>query len=155
MPNITYLTPAGKAQLQAELEELKGPKRTDLAKRLKFAIEQGDLSENADYIAAKEEQGFLEGRIQDLENILSNAVLVDTDGTGGKVQIGSKVTVQEEGYPQETYMIVGAKEAKPSERKISYASPIGAALMGYRKGKTVEATLPNGAKIKLKILSVE
>ena len=155
MATPTYLTPAGKAKLEAELAELVGPRRLDLARRLKAAIEQGDLSENADYIAAKEEQAFLEGRILELETILSDSEVVDTEATGGSVQIGSRVTVQEEGFPEETYIIVGAKEAKPREQKISYESPIGAALMGYRKGKTVTVNLPNGAKIKLKILKVE
>lgn len=155
MPEIIYLTPAGKAKIEAELKELTGPRRLDLSKRLKFAIEQGDLSENADYITAKEEQAFLEGRIQELEAVLSDSVVVDTEETGGKVQIGSHVTVQEEGFPEETYLIVGAKEAKPREKRISYESPIAAALLGYRKGKTVEVKLPNGAKLKLKILKVE
>lgn len=155
MPDIVYLTPAGKAKLESELEELRGPRRLELSRRLKFAIEQGDLSENADYISAKEEQAFLEGRIQELETVLSDAVIVENEDSSGKVQIGSCVTVQEEGYPEETYQIVGAKEAKPREKKISYESPIGSALMGHRKGKTVEVSLPNGAKMKLKILNVE
>ena len=155
MPDIIYLTPAGKAKLEAELKELTGPRRLELSKRLKFAIEQGDLSENADYITAKEEQAFLEGRIQELEAVLSDSVVVENEESGGKVQIGSHVTVQEEGFPEETYLIVGAKEAKPREKRISYESPIASALMGYRKGKTVEVKLPNGAKLKLKILKIE
>jgi len=155
MPDVIYLTPAGKAKLQAELKELKGPRRLELSKRLKFAIEQGDLSENADYKTAKEDQGFLEGRIQELEAVLSDSVVVENEESGGKVQIGSRVTVQEEDFPEETYLIVGAKEAKPSEKQISYESPIAAALMGFRKGKTVDVKLPHGAKLKLKILKVE
>jgi transcription elongation factor GreA len=155
MQDIIYLTPAGKAKLQAELKELIGPRRLELSKRLKFAIEQGDLSENADYKTAKEDQGFLEGRIQELEAVLSDSVVVANEESGGRVQIGSRVTVQEEGFPEETYTIVGAKEAKPREKLISYESPIAAALMGFRKGKTVEVNLPHGAKVKLKILKVE
>jgi transcription elongation factor GreA len=155
MSEIIYLTPAGKAKLEAELKELTGPRRLEIAKRLKFAIDQGDLSENADYKSAKEDQSFLEGRVQELEAVLSDAVVVDTEEPGGKVQIGSRVTVQEEDFPEETYLIVGAKEAKPREKKISYGSPIASALMGYRKGKTVDVKLPNGAKLKLKILKVE
>lgn len=155
MPDIIYLTPAGKAKLQAELNELIGPRRLELSKRLKFAIDQGDLSENADYKTAKEDQGFLEGRIQELEAVLSDSVVVDNEETGGKVQIGSHVTVQEEDFPEETYEIVGAKEAKPREKKISYESPMASALLGYRKGKTVDVKLPNGTKRKLKILKVE
>ena len=155
MQDIIYLTPAGKAKLEAELEELKGPRRLEISKRLKFAIDQGDLSENADYKSAKEDQSFMEGRIQELEAVLSAAVVVDTEESGGKVQIGSRVTVQEEGLTEETYTIVGAKEAKPRDKMISYESPIAAALMGFRKGKTVEVSLPHGAKVKLKILKVE
>jgi len=155
MPDVIYLTPAGKAKLQAELKELKGPRRLELSKRLKFAIEQGDLSENADYKTAKEDQGFLEGRIQELEAVLSDSVVVENEESGGKVQIGSRVTVQEEDLPEVTYLIVGAKEAKPREKQISYESPIAAALMGFRKGKTVDVKLPHGAKLKLKILKVE
>ncbi len=155
MPDIIYLTSAGKAKLEAELAELKGPRRLELSRRLKSAIEQGDLSENADYITAKEEQAFLEGRIQELESVLSDSVVVENEESGGKVQIGSHVTVQEDGYPAETYIIVGAREAKPSEKRISYESPIAKALLGFRKGKTVEVNLPNGAKVKLKILNVE
>ncbi|HSN95427.1 MAG TPA: transcription elongation factor GreA [Anaerolineaceae bacterium] len=157
MQDILYLTPAGKAKLLAELEELKGPRRLELAKRLKFAIEQGDLSENADYKAAKEDQGFLEGRIQELEAIISSSVVVENEESGGKVQIGSRVTVQvqEAGLPEETYTIVGAREAKPRERLISYESPIASALMGCRKGKVVDVNLPHGDKLKLKILKVE
>ena len=147
-----YLTPAGKANLQAELEDLKGPKRTELAARLKAAIEMGDLSENADYKAAKEDQGFLEGRIQELEMILSNAEVVEEPRKKrGEVQLGSVVTVQEEGEEQEEYTLVGAKEANLRERKISYASPIGAALMGHKAGDSVEVVTPGG-KIRLEIL---
>ncbi len=150
------LTPAGKAKLQEELAELKGPRREEIARRLKHAIEMGDLSENADYHAAKEDQGFLEGRVQQIEAILSTATLIeDTDIDTSMVQIGNTVTLQEDNEPEETFIIVGANEANPRERKISYESPMGSALMGHKEGETVEVVLPNNSILKIKILKIE
>ncbi len=150
------LTLAGKAKLQEELAELKGPRREEIARRLKHAIEMGDLSENADYHAAKEDQGFLEGRIQQIEAILSSATLIeDTDINTSVVQIGNTVTLQEDNEPEETFIIVGANEANPRERKISYESPMGSALMGHKKGETAEVILPNNSTLKIKILKIE
>ena len=150
------LTLAGKAKLQEELAELKGPRREEIARRLKHAIEMGDLSENADYHMAKEDQGFLEGRIQQIEAVLSSATLIeDTDINTSTVQIGNTVTLQEDNEPEETFIIVGANEASPRERKISYESPVGAALMGHKKGETVEVILPNKSVLKIKILKIE
>jgi len=150
------LTPAGKAKLQEELAELKGPRREEIARRLKHAIEMGDLSENADYHAAKEDQGFLEGRVQQIEAILSTATLIeDTDIDTSMVQIGNTVTLQEDNEPEETFIIVGANEANPRERKISYESPMGSALMGHNEGETVEVVLPNNSILKIKILKIE
>jgi len=151
-----YLTPAGNAKLQEELTELKGPRREEIARRLKHAIEMGDLSENADYHAAKEDQGFLEGRIQQIEAILSTAVLIEgSEINTHMVQIGNTVTLQEGNEPVETFIIVGANEANPRQHKISYESPIGAALIGHKKGETVEVTLPNKSILKLKILNID
>ena len=150
------LTLAGKAKLQEELADLKGPRREEIARRLKHAIEMGDLSENADYHMAKEDQGFLEGRIQQIEAVLSSATLIeDTDINTSTVQIGNTVTLQEDNEPEETFIIVGANEASPRERKISYESPMGAALMGHKKGETVEVILPNKSVLKIKILKIE
>lgn len=150
-----YLTQEGAAKIKAELEELKGPRREELAKRLRFAIQQGDLSENADYTAAKEEQGFLEGRIQELEYLLHHATVVEeTDGKRDLVEVGARVTVQEEDYDPEVYHVVGAKEADPRNGKISNQSPIGNALMGRREGETVVAQTPGGP-VKMKILKIE
>ncbi len=154
--NKQFLTEAGKAKVEEELATLKGPKRDELAARLKSAIEMGDLSENADYHAAKEEQGFLEGRILELETLLYNAEIVDeTDIDLHTVNIGNTVTVQEDGEEPETYTIVGAKEANLREGKISYESPVGAALIGKKVGKTALVTLPNGGQLKFKILKIE
>jgi len=154
MTEPTYLTAEGAARLKAELEELTGPKREVLAKRLRAAIQMGDLSENADYHKAKEDQGFLEGRIQELEYILSNAVIIEKDGRKDVVSIGSHVTIQEEDFPEETYHLVGAAEADPSRGKISHESPIGKALMDQKVGGMVEAETPGGV-IRLKILKIE
>src|SRR5574340_671170 len=103
MPESMYLTPEGIQKLQEELEHLKGPRREELAKRLRSAIQMGDLSENADYHKAKEDQGFLEGRIQEIEAILRNSVIIEQGGASDIVVIGSRVTIQEEGFPPETY----------------------------------------------------
>ncbi len=155
MADEMYLTSEGAEKLRAELEELKGPKRDEMAKRLRSAIQMGDLSENADYHKAKEDQGFMEGRIQELEYTLKNAIIVDVDEVPkDAVQVGACVTVQEEGEPEEQYFVVGAKEADPRNGKISNESPIGKALMGGHVGDLVTATTPGG-QIKLKILKIE
>ncbi len=151
-----YLTPTGKNKLEAELAELKGPKRDEISRRLKSAIEMGDLSENADYHAAKEDQGFLEGRILEIESILSRAEITDDkDLDNTSVQIGNRVTIQEEGEDEESWEIVGANEADPLVGKISYESPIGAALINKKAGQKVNVTLPNGEIIVYKVLKIE
>jgi transcription elongation factor GreA len=114
----------------------------------------GDLSENADYHKAKEDQGFLEGRIQELEYLLNNAVIIEENGSKDVVALGSHVTIQEEDYPEETYHLVGSTEADPSRGMISHESPIGRALIDHKAGDTVEAETPGGV-IKLKILKIE
>lgn len=155
MDQEIYLTPEGAAKLQAELEELKGPKRDEMAKRLRSAIQMGDLSENADYHKAKEDQGFMEGRIQELERLLKNAKMIDTaDLPTDTIQVGSRVTVQEGDYPAETYFLVGATEADPRNGKISNESPIGRVLLGGHVGDEVIANTPGG-DLKLKILKIE
>ena len=154
MTEATYLTAEGAARMRAELEELTGPKREELAARLRSAIQMGDLSENADYHKAKEDQGFLEGRIRELEYILRNAVIIEDNGDNDMVAIGSHVTIQEEDFPDETYHLVGPAEADPTNGMISYESPIGSALMDHKVGDTVEAETPGGV-IRFKILKIE
>jgi transcription elongation factor GreA len=155
MTEPTYITAKGAARLEKELENLKGPQRLALSKRLRDAIQMGDLSENADYHKAKEDQGFLEGRIQELEFILRNAIIVEEKaGPKDVVAVGVRVTVQEEGFDPETYYMVGAKEADPRAGKISHESPIGRALMDHRVGEIILAETPGG-KTKLKILKIE
>ncbi len=150
-----YLTVEGEKRLRAELIELEGPARQALAARLRAAIQMGDLSENADYIKAKEDQGFLEGRIQELTYILSHATLIEENGNGYEVvDVGATVTVQEEDYPPEAYYVVGSKEADPANGRISNESPIGKALIGKKAGEVVTIETPGGALI-LKILEIK
>ena len=153
MAHQTYLTPEGEAKLKAELAELTGPRREELAQRLRAAIQMGDLSENADYHKAKEDQGFLEGRIQEIEAVLRTAVIVEKTDSD-VVTVGSRVTVQEDNFDPETYDVVGAKEADSRKNKISNESPIGNALMGHKAGDVVEAETPDG-KIRFRILKTE
>ena len=154
MPEKIFLTAEGAANLKAELAELKGPQREALAKRLREAIQMGDLSENADYHKAKEDQAFLEGRIQELEYTLGNAEIVEDTGAHDEVRVGVTVTVREDDFEPEVFHMVGAKEADPRHGKISNESPIGRALMGHRVGESVVAETPGG-KITLKILGIE
>ncbi len=154
-PEVSYLTADGEKRLREELLHLKGPAREELALRLRSAIQMGDLSENADYSAAKEEQAFLEGRIIELENILANAVIIDDIAKNeGVVGIGSMITIQEEDYPEETYHLVGPKEADPQNGRISHESPIGKALIGHRVGDLVRVDTPNG-QMTFKITKIE
>ena len=147
MAEEKFLTEEGAAELRRELDALKNVKRPQLAARLKEAISQGDLSENADYHDAKEQQGFLEGRIQYLEALLYNAVVVPENGKdkkNGVVTIGSEVTAQEDGEAPETFTIVGAAEANTREGRISNESPLGRALLGRKVGDKVKVDAPSG-----------
>ena len=150
-----YLTAEGAARLAEELIDLKGPQRLAISKRLRDAIQMGDLSENADYHKAKEDQGFLEGRIQELEFMFRNAIIIEqTSGPKDIVAVGVRVTVQEDGLDPEVYHMVGAKEADPRRGKISHESPIGLALMDHHVGEEVKVITPGG-RVKLKILKIE
>jgi transcription elongation factor GreA len=155
MSDQPYLTAEGAAKLKEELEHLRGVERQALARRLRDAVSQGDLSENADYHKAKEDQGFLEGRIQELEYLLKNAIIVENPtGERETVDIGASVTVQEEDYDPEVYFLVGAKEADSRNWKISNESPVGKALMGKRVGDVVSIETPGG-QMQMKILKIE
>ena len=149
-----YLTEEGKAKLQTELEELEGPQRREIAARLKSAIEMGDLSENADYHKAKEDQGFLEGKILEIKHALDHAIIVEESSGNDKVTVGCKVTVQEEDFPPETYFLVGSQEADPGQNKISHVSPIGKALLDQQVGDSVMIKTPGG-EFSLTILEIE
>lgn len=155
MADVSYLTQEGLDNLKAELVELKGPARENLSERLRAAIQMGDLSENADYIQAKEEQGFLEGRILELEQILRNVVIIDESVQYREtVDIGAHVTIREGSFPEETYHVVGPKEADPINGRISHESPIGKALLGHRVGDDVLVDTPGGS-IRLNIVRIE
>lgn len=150
----TYLTPEGKRKLEEELQHLTTTRRQELSDRLYAAIRQGDLSENADYIQAKEEQAFLEGRIKDIQAMLRNVALIE-EQTGGTVRIGSRVTVSEDGLDElETFMMVGAAEADPTQGRISNVSPLGQALIGKKVGDKVTIQAPAGETV-FKIVEIE
>lgn len=150
-----YLTPEGLEKIKKELDYLKNVKRKEIAKRLKRCSSFGDLTENAEYLDAKEAQGFLEGRILELEEIIINSVIVSEKKNIGLVQIGSVVLVSNQDNPQEKeeFKIVGTKEGAPSENKISIESPLGKALFNKTKGEIIEVDTPSG-KIKYKILKI-
>lgn len=150
-----YLTPEGLEDLKEELDELINVRRPELARRLRRAIQQGDLSENADYIQGKEEQGFLEGRIQQIEAMLRNAVIIEDQGATDEVCLGSHVTVREAGGSEpEVYHLVGSAEADPLNGKISKASPLGRALLGAQVGDTVAIEAPAG-EIRFEVVAIE
>jgi transcription elongation factor GreA len=140
-----YLTREGEQELREELDELVNVKRPALAERLRKAIAQGDLSENADYKAAKEEQSFLEGRIQEVEAMLRNAEIIEETQDSGVVSLGSYVTVVEEGTARpETFRVVGTAEADPIHGKVSHESPMGRKLLGQKVGDVVTVEAPAG-----------
>jgi transcription elongation factor GreA len=157
MSDVKYLTEEGAAELRRELEELKTERRPELAAKLKEAISQGDLSENADYQDAKEQQAFLEGRINYLEDMLRSAKIISehNGGAANVVALGSEITVLEDGETaQETFVIVGAAEANPREGKISNESPLGRALLGKKTGSKVKVDAPAGQLV-FKIVKVK
>ncbi len=155
MENDIYLTAQGIEKIKIELDELITKKRPELAQRLHSAIEMGDLSENADYIKAKEDQGFLEGRIQELEHILKNVITIEDNDNKEFIDIGAEVIVKEEGYSEEeTFVIVGSKEADPGKGKISYESPIGSSLLKHKVGDIVRVKTPGG-HINFKIVKIK
>ncbi|MDX1991593.1 MAG: transcription elongation factor GreA [bacterium] len=155
MSEPVYLTPEGKEELMRELDQLVNIRRPELAIKLKEAVAQGDLKENADYHDTREQKAFVEGRIQYLENILRTAEVISNSGQTDIVRVGSEVTIREEGSDEdETYMIVGTAEANPRERKISHESPIGKALLNRKRGDKVRASTPSG-EIVFKIKSIK
>ena len=143
----TFLTKEGYDKLQDELDYLRTVKRQEVADRLHEAMEGGELIENAEYEAAKNEQAFVEGRIQELEILLAPARVIEDDKKkrADTIQVGSTVTIREDGYEEETYTIVGAAEANPREGKISNESPIGKAILNHRPGDDVQVETPDGS----------
>lgn len=158
MEKEIVMTYAGLRALEDELEQLKTVKRKEVAEKIKVARGYGDLSENAEYDAAKEEQAIVEARIADLEATLKVARIIDDDDlSAGTVSIGMRVRILAEGDDEdeaEEYDITGSTEADMDMNRISDESPVGAALVGHKAGDEVEVTLPNGNIIDYKILSV-
>lgn len=151
----TFLTSEGHRKLQDELDQLRTVKRQEIAERLHEAMEGGELIENAEYEAAKNEQAFVEGRIKELEIILATARVIDESaGTDGTIQVGSKVTVKEEGAANESYTIVGAAEADPLKGLISNESPLGKALLNKKVGDKVQVEAPAGSFV-VKVVKVD
>jgi transcription elongation factor GreA len=142
--SAVYVTPEGLKKLEDELEHLRTVKRQEVAQRLHEAMEDGELIENAEYEAAKNEQAFVEGRILELEHMLAQAQVIEPGKSTGVVGIGSTVVIQEDSKSAETYTIVGAAEANPREGLISNESPLGQALLDHKVGDDVEYRAPAG-----------
>jgi transcription elongation factor GreA len=141
----SLLTNEGYKKLQEELDYLKSTKRQEVADRLHEAMEGGELIEDAEYEAAKNEQAFVEGRIQELEALLANARIIEETGDHDVVDVAARVTIQEDGNEPEEYIIVGPAEANPAEGRISNESPLGRALLSHRAGDTVRVDAPGGS----------
>jgi transcription elongation factor GreA len=145
MDKPVLLTKEGLDKLAAELEELRTVRRAEVAERIKYAKDFGDISENAEYEAAKNEQGMLEGRILTLEMMVRNAVLIEQAEVGGVVQVGSTVEVKDE-YGTQAFTIVGPAEVDVTSGRISMESPVGKALLGRRIGDKVAVQSPGGMR---------
>ncbi len=154
--NVVYVTEEGIEKIKEELDYLKNVRRLEISQRLEQAISHGDLTENADYDYAKQEQAFVEGRIKDLEDSLRRAEVIENDGRVDVVRIGCTVTVAEEGFEDEpeSYYIVGVHEADPSNGRISNESPIGRALLGAKVGQTIDVRAPAGS-IRMVVQAIE
>ena len=149
------MTLEGKEKLEKELEYLKTEKRAEIIKRIQIARSFGDLSENSEYEAAKDEQAFVEGRVKEVENMLNHAEIIDNGAIDAdEVAVGKTVTFQEDDDEPETYQIVGAAEADAFAGKISNESPIAAGLIGHKLGETVAIEKPGGV-MEVKIIDVK
>jgi transcription elongation factor GreA len=157
MAREVVLTPEGFEKLKAEIELLRTSRRREVAERIKEAREFGDISENAEYDHAKNDQAMLEARIAQLEEKLRSATVIDAKQVeAGVVSIGSKVRVKDQKSGQSVaYQIVGSAEADPAENKLSNESPVGGALLGHKRGDVVTVSVPRGPNRKLKITKIE
>jgi transcription elongation factor GreA len=157
MENIYKLTEVGYAQLQVELEELKGVKRKRNLEALKEARAQGDLSENADYDSARDEQARIEGRVKEIENILKHAEIIKENNRSRTVSIGKKVIVKfiDNSLGEQEFTVVGNLEANPMEKKISNESPLGKSLIGGKKGKKITYKTETGNVVSVEIIDVK
>jgi transcription elongation factor GreA len=157
LPKDVILTPEGLQKLRLELEHLSTDKRREVAERIKDAREFGDISENAEYDDAKNEQAMLEARIAQVQEKLRMATVIEPDDLStDEVQVGSVVHVKDEKTGKSTkYTIVGSAEANPSDSKLSNESPVGRALVGHRRNDVVSVQVPRGPARKLKITKIE
>jgi transcription elongation factor GreA len=154
MTNDVHITPEGLEAVKGELRELTTVRRPAVVAKIKAAREFGDLSENFEYHAAKNDQGMMEARINELEAIVKNHVLIESTRSNGIVAMGSTVRFEEDGEGEETYRIVGPAEADPKGGRVSYESALGKALIGHRVGDEVEIKTPNGA-YKVRIVGID
>jgi len=153
--NETLITAEGLEELKAELDELKLVKRKEISEKIKAALAFGDISENAEYDEAKNEQANVESRIAKLEIMIKNAKVIKTSKKNGVVNIGSKVKIKDLEFDEEMeYTIVGSAEADPFKGRISNVSPLGEALLGKKLGAIIEVESPVGDKIKYQIITV-
>lgn len=152
--NDQYFSKEGLEKLKKELEERTTVLRIDIAKRIKEAKEEGDISENAAFDAAMEAQSTNEGRIEEIKSILENAVVISSTNDGGVVSVGSSVKVESKERGAHSYVIVGAAESDPVKGFISNESPLGKAFLGRKKGDKVEVKIPKGV-VEYKILEIK
>jgi transcription elongation factor GreA len=152
--NDVHITPEGLVAVRKELDELIAVRRPNIVAKIKAAREFGDLSENFEYHAAKNEQGMMEARINELEAIVKNHVLIETKKTTGVVDMGSTVRFTEDGADEETYRIVGPAEADPKAGRVSYESALGKALIGHKVGEEVEIKTPSST-YSVKIVGID
>jgi transcription elongation factor GreA len=152
---VIFLTPEGHEKLTAELKHLVQVRRAEVAELISDAKEAGDVRENSAYDEAKEQQAFVEGRIRQIEDILSRSQLIQENGSTDEVVVGCQVTVAENGLEPEEFRIVGSAEADPTKGTISNQSPLGRALLGKRKGDAATIVTPGGEELTFTILSID
>ena len=154
MTSDVHITPEGLDSVRKELEQLTTVRRPAIVAKIKAARELGDLSENFEYHAAKNEQGMMEARIKELEAIVKNHVLIEAKKATGVIGMGSTVRFSEDGQDEETYRIVGPAESDPKAGRVSYESALGKAMIGHRVGDQVEIKTPNGTYT-VRIVAIE
>ncbi|MFA5843783.1 MAG: transcription elongation factor GreA [Coriobacteriia bacterium] len=155
MQKEVALTAEGLARLEEELRHLETVRRHEVGERIKEAKEFGDISENSEYDDAKNEQAWVESRIIEINQILANATLIHTPKKSDKVNLGSRVEIQDEETGEvHSYQLVGSAEADPAHSRISNESPVGQAVMGARKGDTVAVSVPSGRILRYQILAI-
>ena len=154
MTSDVHITPEGLETVRKELDQLIKVRRPAIVAKIKAAREFGDLSENFEYHAAKNDQGFMEARIKELESIIKNHVLIQAPKRSGVVDMGSTVRFNEDGAGEEAYRIVGSAEADPKAGSVSYESALGKALLGHKLGEEVEVKTPNGV-YRVRIVGIE